>query len=46
MRVTGEGRWYNSYSSAFDSQKPITVKCKPQYADGELDRLYISDVAA
>ncbi len=36
----------NPYSSAFDSQKPITVKCKPQYADGELDRIFISDVAA
>lgn len=36
----------NPYSSAFDSQQPISVKCKPQYADGELDRLYISDVAA
>lgn len=36
----------NPYTSAFDGQKPIDVKCKPQYADGELDRLYISDVAA
>lgn len=36
----------NPYSSAFDSQTPINVKCKPQYADGELERIYISDVAA
>ncbi|WP_028744209.1 hypothetical protein [Rhizobium leguminosarum] len=35
----------NPYSSAFDSHSPIDVKCKPQYADGELDRLFISDVA-
>ncbi|MHA4731177.1 hypothetical protein [Ensifer adhaerens] len=36
----------NPYSSAFDSQKPITVKCKPQFNDGELERIYISDVAS
>ncbi|MDR7034506.1 hypothetical protein [Mesorhizobium sp. BE184] len=36
----------NPYSSAFDSQKPINVKCKPQYTEGELERLFISDIAA
>jgi len=35
----------NPYSTAFDSQTPLFIKCKPQYADGELDRLYISDIA-
>jgi len=35
----------NPYSRAFDSQLAIDVKCKPQYAEGELDRLFISDVA-
>ncbi|MDO9415648.1 MAG: hypothetical protein Q7U22_05975 [Pararhizobium sp.] len=36
----------NPYSSAFDSQLVISVKCKPQYIDGDIDRLFISDIAA
>ncbi|MBM7045219.1 hypothetical protein [Rhizobium lusitanum] len=35
----------NPYSTAFDSQLKISVRCKPQYSDGELDRLFISDIA-
>lgn len=33
----------NPYSSAFDRQLPLRVKCKPQYSEGELEKLYISD---
>ncbi|WP_418460444.1 hypothetical protein ACNT8L_18170 [Brucella intermedia] len=34
----------NAYTSAFDNHDTIAVKCKPQYQDGELDRIFISDV--
>ncbi|MDR7225057.1 hypothetical protein [Aminobacter aminovorans] len=33
----------NPYSTAFDKQIPIVVKCKPQYSEGEIDRVFISD---
>lgn len=35
----------NPYSSAFDSHTTLSVKCKPQYLDGELEKLFISDIA-
>ncbi|MER8833711.1 hypothetical protein [Mesorhizobium sp. M0909] len=33
----------NPYSTAFDRQIPIAVKCKPQYSEGEIERIFISD---
>ncbi|SDP46346.1 hypothetical protein SAMN05428967_2233 [Phyllobacterium sp. YR620] len=36
----------NPYSSAFDSQSVISVKCKPQYSNGEIEKLFISDIAS
>ena len=36
---------HNPYSSAMDSQRWVTVRGKPQLRDGELEKLYISNVA-
>jgi hypothetical protein len=33
----------NPYSTAFDGQAQIAVRCKPQYSEGEIDRVFISD---
>lgn len=36
----------NAYSKAFNAQKFISVKGKAQIKDGEIDRIFISDVAS
>jgi hypothetical protein len=37
---------HNPYSAALDDQKWIPVKGKPQLKDGDIERLYISDLAS
>ncbi|WP_108396378.1 hypothetical protein [Devosia submarina] len=36
----------NPYSSAFDAQTPIRVRAKPRLVDDQVEKLFISDVAA